>query len=320
MTGFLLRRLAFAVALVVVTSSLALVLTRLAPGDLTSDLGPGARPEEVRSLRSRFQLDRSVGAQWLHWAGRAVRLQLGDSHLYNQPVGGLIADAAANTALLGLAALVVAVVVGVLGGVAAGRPGSRVGGLVQTVSLVSVSVPPLVTSLALVMVAAATGWFPVGGMTSRAATQAWGPWLLDVGWHMCVPTVALALPIAALFERLQAQSLREVASHPYLTAAAARGVSPEAVLWRHAWPASLRPLCAAFGMMVGAVLSGSFVVEHVSAWPGLGRLMFEAIKARDIYLVAGCAAVGSAFLALGTLVGDLLLAYVDPRVSERRHA
>jgi len=92
------------------------------------------------------------------------------------------------------------------------------------------------------------------------------------------------------------------------------------LIWRHAWPVSLRPICAVLGVAIGTLLSGSFVVEYVTTWPGLGRLMYEALRARDIYLVAGCAAVGSAFLACGTLAGDLLLAVVDPRVREEMGA
>jgi peptide/nickel transport system permease protein len=90
MGGFLLRRVAFAVLLVAVASSSALVLTRLAPGDVTSDLGPGANPQEVSRIQSRFDLDRPIGQQWALWAGRALRLDLGDSYLYNQPVRGLV--------------------------------------------------------------------------------------------------------------------------------------------------------------------------------------------------------------------------------------
>ena len=81
-------------------------------------------------------------------------------------------------------------------------------------------------------------------------------------------------------------------------------------------PVSLRPICAVYGLVIGALLSGSFVVEYVTNWPGLGRLMYEALRAHDIYLVAGCAAMGAALLALGTLIGDLLLAAADPRARE----
>jgi peptide/nickel transport system permease protein len=318
MGRFLLRRLSFALLLVVAASSSALVLTRLAPGDVTTELGPGAKPDEVQRLRERLDLDRGIAGQWGLWAGRAVRLDFGESYLYNQPVRGLVGRAAVNTAILALSALVVATFCGIGLGVVTGWPGSgRWVEALRVLSLLSVSVPPLVTSLLLVLVAARTGWFPVGGMTSTsAATLSWGPWLADMSWHLVVPALALALPIAAMFERLQSQALGEVAAEPYLVAAAARGVSVDDVRWRHAWPASWRPLCGVFGVAVGSLLSGSFVVEHVTAWPGLGRLMYEALRARDIYLVAGCAASGAVFLALGSLIGDLMLASSDPRVTE----
>ena len=93
-------------------------------------------------------------------------------------------------------------------------------------------------------------------------------------------------------------------------------MSPRDLIVRHAWRVSLRPICAVYGLAIGALLSGSFVVEYVTAWPGLGRLMFEALRVRDIYLVAGCAAMGGLFLACGTLIGDLLLAAADPRARE----
>jgi peptide/nickel transport system permease protein len=189
--------------------------------------------------------------------------------------------------------------------------------LVRAFSVACLSLPPLVTSLLLVFIAARTGWFPLGNMTSPGlAETAWGPWLADVAAHLPLPVIALALPVAATFERLQSQALGETLHLPFVTAASARGVSRRSAVLHHAWPVSLRAICAIYGIVIGTVLSGSFVVEYVTAWPGLGRMMYEALRARDIYLVAGCAAMGASFLALGTLAGDLLLAAVDPRVRE----
>ena len=176
---------------------------------------------------------------------------------------------------------------------------------------------PLVTSLLLVFIAARTGWLPLGSMTSSGASaETWGAWIADVASHLPLPVLALALPLAATFERLQSQALGETLHLPFVLAASARGVSERAAILRHAWPASLRAICAVYGIVIGAVLSGSFVVEYVTAWPGLGRLMYDALKARDIYLVAGCAAMGASLLAAGTLIGDLMLAAADPRVRE----
>jgi peptide/nickel transport system permease protein len=187
--------------------------------------------------------------------------------------------------------------------------------VVRGLSLVFVSMPPLLTSILLVFIAARTGWLPPGGMSTAGVTApTWGAWLVDVAWHIPLPALALALPIGASFERLQSQSVAEAAGQPFILAAAGRGVGPRDLIRRHVWPVSLRPITAVYGIAIGTLLSGSFVVEYVTAWPGLGRLMYDALRARDIYLVAGCAAMGSAFLALGTLLGDLVHAVVDPRV------
>jgi peptide/nickel transport system permease protein len=318
MVPFLIRRAIFAIVLLVCTSSTALFLTRLAPGDVTSQLGPTASRDEIDSTRARFDLNRNPLAQWMLWSGRAVRLDFGDSFLYNQPVGPLVVRAAGNTAVLALVALAIASVAGIALGIVSGsRQGRSVAAAVGGVSLVGVSMPPLLTSLLLVFVAARTGWLPPGGMSSaNASDMGWAAWMLDVAWHLPLPALALAVPIAAMFERLQSQSMSEAVQQPFVVAAIARGVSTRDVILRHAWPVSLRPLCAVYGLVIGALLSGSFIVEYVTAWPGIGRLMYEALRARDIYLVAACAAMGAVFLAIGTLTGDLLLAASDPRVRE----
>jgi peptide/nickel transport system permease protein len=156
--------------------------------------------------------------------------------------------------------------------------------------------------------------------SSSALDPSWAGWIADVAWHVPLPALALALPIAAMFERLQGQSMSEAVRQPFLLAAIARGVPRGGLIWRHAWPVSIRPICAVYGLVIGALLSGSFIVEYVTAWPGIGRLMYEALRARDVYLVAACAAMGACFLGLGTLAGDLLLAAADPRIREGQDA
>jgi peptide/nickel transport system permease protein len=318
MGRFLLRRLLFALLLVLVVSSGAILLTRLAPGDLTAELALDASPEEIARIRARFGLDRGIVAHWMLWISRAVRFDFGDSFLFNRPVAALVARSAANTAALAVVALFVATAVGIpLGMLTGSRRDSIVTFVVRGLSLLCLSVPPLITSLVFVWMAARTGWLPVGGMSSVGASGlSWGPWLIDLAWHLPLPALALALPIAATLERLQAQSMGDTVRQPFVFAALARGLSHGQLVRRHAWPASLRPVCALYGLVIGATLSGSFAVEYVTSWPGLGRLMFDALRARDIYLVAGCAAAGALFLALGGLISDLLLAAADPRVRD----
>ncbi|HYJ93748.1 MAG TPA: ABC transporter permease [Vicinamibacterales bacterium] len=317
MARLLARRLLFAGVLIALTSSSALFLARLAPGDMTSQLGPFASPVDIENTRIRFNLDRSPVSQWGLWVSRAMRLDFGESFLYNRPVAPLVVRAAGNTALLGVVSLLLATLAGLSLGVFTGARSGTLPMLVRSVSLVCVSLPPLVTSLALVFLAARTGWLPAGGMVSSTASdQTWSVWMLDVLRHLPLPVLALALPMAATFERLQSQSMADAVHQPFVLAAIARGVPATRALLRHAWPSSLRPICGVYGLAIGALLSGSFIVEFVTAWPGLGRLTFEALRARDVYLVAACAASGAAFLALGTMTGDLLLAAADPRVRQ----
>lgn len=318
MLRYIGRRLAFAALLVVLVSSSALWLTRLAPGDLTTERSLTDTPEEIARMRARFGLDRSPAAQWATWLGHSVRFDFGESALYERPVADLIATGAANTAVLAFSSLLLATAVGVPLGIYTGvRTGASVA-IVRGLSLVFLSVPPLLTSLVFVWVAARTGWFPVGGMTSAAAGDAgWLAVLVDVARHLPLPAVALALPMAATLERLQSQAISEAVHEPFLLAARARGLSQRRLVVGHAWRASLGPVCAFYGMAVGVLLSGSFVVEYITAWPGLGRLTYEALRARDIYLVTGCAAAGAVFLAAGNVMSDVLLALIDPRVRER---
>jgi len=315
MGRYLLRRLGFALLLVLVASSASLLLTRLAPGDITSAEAL-ADPVARARLRAELGLDRPIGEQYLSWLSGAVRLDFGRSLLYSRPVSSLVGERALNTAVLAVVALVVATAVGLPFGVYSGSRSRGLGrSLVRGISVVALSVPPLIGSLALVFLAARTGWLPVGGMTSAAGIdQTWLQWLADLARHVPIPALALALPLAATLERLQSQAIEKATREPFVAASRARGLGHAQAILRHAWPVSLRSVLGLYGVMIGSLFSGSFVVEVVTSWPGLGRLMYDALKARDLYLVAGCAASGAFFLAAGTWIADALLAIADPRV------
>jgi peptide/nickel transport system permease protein len=304
MFSYVARRLAFAVALVWGVSSAALILTRLAPGDFaTGSIGIGGSRQQIADARARYGLDRPILDQYGRWLAGALRLDFGRSLAYDRPVSDLLPERARNTALLALAALTAATLIGLPLGVFTGtRAGGLVPAAIRAVSVLLLSTPPLVTSLFFVFVAARTGWLPIGG--------------LGTGSHLVIPAAALALPIAAMFERVQSQAMREVMSERYIVAAVARGVPRARLLWRDGLKAALRPAASVYGLVAASLLSGSFAVEMVTSWPGLGRLMLDALRARDVFLVAGCAATGAVFLACGTLLSDVALAVVDPRVRD----
>lgn len=308
---FVLGRTVSAACLVLIVSSSALVLARLAPGDSALDTDPAV----IAEARARNHLDRPFLEQYARWLRRSAAFDLGESSRFRRPVADLLRDRAGNTALLGLSALVVAGALGIPLGVLTGsRRGGFLAPLVRAVSIVLLSVPPLVTSLALLLLAARTGWFPSGGLAQPPAGAGEIESVMVTARYLVLPSLALGLPIAALLERLQSQAIADALAEPCILAAIARGIPRRQVIWRHGWRLSLKPVLAIAGILIGSVLSGSFAVEIVMSWPGLGDLMWEAVKSRDVYLIAGCAATGAIFLAAGILASDLALAAIDPRL------
>ncbi|MGH9148356.1 MAG: ABC transporter permease [Vicinamibacterales bacterium] len=334
---YLLRRTALALLFVLLVASLALVIVRLAPGDYAADLfGVGADPALVAATRATYGLDRPILEQYAGWLGHAARFDFGTSLLYRRPVADLVVQRAANTAILAITALAIATLAGLPLGVLAGSRRGTGPTVVRGASIFFLSVPPMLLSLLLVFIAARTGWLPVGGMTSSAIdsgfgigdsglgirglgfeVRAWVAWARDVAWHLPVPALALALPVGAMLERLLAQSMAETIRAPFIVAAESRGLSRARLVWRHAFRIALQPVIAIYGLIVGTLLSGSFMVEIITAWPGLGRLTYDALRGRDVYLVAGCAAAGAVFLAIGSVMSDVAQAAIDPRVRER---
>jgi peptide/nickel transport system permease protein len=311
LTRYLARRLAFAVVLVVAVSSGSFLLARVAPGDF---FDPRMNQDLLQRQRARFGLDKPLGVHYRDWLLAAARLDFGDSMLYDRPVRGLVVERAQNTAILAVASLALATLIGLpLGVVAGSRRGGALPAAIRAASLLLLSMPPLLTSLLLLFIAARTGWFPIAGMQS--ATTPGGGAFLDLLHHLVVPALALALPLAATLERLQAQAMSETVAQPFVLATLARGVPRRRVIWRDALRAALGPVAGVYGLIAGTALSGSFAVEVMTAWPGLGSLMLSALRARDIYLVAGCAIAGSVFLAIGTMASDAALALVDPRAT-----
>ena len=310
--SFLFRRLVRALLLTLFVSSAALTLVHLAPGDAFSDFS--IDPEVAAAERARYGLDRPFLQQYFSWLGRAMTLDLGESTRFRRPVSTLLAERLPQTLLLGVTALLLVIALGVPLGVAGGaRPERWWARVTRGASMLLVSIPPLVMSLVLLLLAARTGWFPAGGLSVDADAPLVER-LFATARSLVLPALALALPIAASVERLQAAAVHDALRQPCIRAALARGVSGTRAVWNHAFRLSLTPVLAIFGIIVGTVLSGSLVVEVVMQWPGIGDLMYQALRSRDLHLAGGCAATASVFLAVGVLLSDIGLALVDPRV------
>ena len=300
---FIVRRVFAAAALIFVVSSAALVLADMAPGDFAS-AAIGGDPAVVKAERERLHLDRPVVERYRGWLTRSLTLDFGDSFQYRRPVTGLVRERAFNTAVLAITALAIATLVGIPAGVLAASGEGALARTLRSFSLLLLAMPPLISAFLLVTIAARTGWFPVAGMGGIR--------------HLIVPAFSLALPLAAVLERLQEDAMHDALRSTHVTAAAARGIPRRRVIWQHAWRVSLGPVLGVYGAVIGALFSGSFVVEVIASWPGLASLMLDALMTRDAPLVAGCAAAGAAFLAAGVLIADIAHAALDPRVVEHR--
>jgi peptide/nickel transport system permease protein len=289
-----------ALVLVVVVSTSAYVIARLAPGDeTTADFVAGVDAETIAIKRARLGLDDPLPVQVGRWFAGLVRLDLGQSSYFQRPVSALVYERGVNTAQLAATALLLATLIGVPLGVFTGAyPGHPLSRVVVPLSLALVACPPLVAALGLMLFAVSTG----------ALSIAPGAVVL--------PSIALGLPVAAILERLQSQATTDAMLAPDLVAAAARGIPPSRLVWRHAARQSLRPVLGVYGIVVGSLFSGSLAVELVTSWPGLGRLLYDAVLASDVTLVAGCAVAGAVCLAVGNLLTDVLRVVVDPRAAE----
>lgn len=304
MTGrfaaFLLRRAAMALAFVLVVSSAAFVIARLAPGDeTTGDFVAGVDPAVIAERRARLGLDDPLPVQVGRWFAGLARLDLGESASFGRPVLALVSERGLNTARLAAAALLLATALGIPLGILTGAyPRRLTCRLIVPLSLALVALPPLVAALGLLLLAASTG-------------------LLSIApGALALPALALGLPVAAVLERIQSQATAEALAAPDLAAAAARGIPPSRLVWRHAARQALRPVLGVYGIVIGSLFSGSLAVELVTSWPGLGRLLYDAVRTSDVALVAGCVAAGAVCLAAGTLAADILRAVVDPRAVE----
>jgi ABC-type dipeptide/oligopeptide/nickel transport system permease component len=323
MIAFAARRVALLAVTAWLVASAVFVLGQLARGDyLTQTLGFTASADTVARARASQGLDRPVWTRYAEWLSRLSRLDLGTSLRYQQPVAPLVAARGANTLLLGLTAFVIAALLGAAAGMVTGsRPGSAAATVSRLVSTLCLSCPPLLASLLLVWAAAATGLAPVSGIESVERATGWLARSVDVIRHLPVPALALALPFAAVIERITAQAVAQALGEPCIQAARARGVPEHQVRRRHALRLGAAPILAVGGTLAGTILSGSFAVELVTSWPGLGRLTYDALLARDADLAAACAIAAAALLGVAVVLSDVVLAAVDPRVrAERGHA
>jgi ABC-type dipeptide/oligopeptide/nickel transport system permease component len=303
MLRYLVRRLLLTIPVLLGVATLVFALIHLVPGDpAQAMLGEGAAPEELVKLRHSLGLDQPLLVQYRSFLTGVARGDLGTSFRYNTPVTTEIREKLPNTATLAVSAMVLAILFAIpLGILAAVFRGTVVDYSAMTMALAGISMPNFwLGPLLAILFAVRLGWLPVSGTGSI--------------WHLVLPAVTLGAALSAILARMTRASLLEELRELYVLAARARGFSASRAILRHAFRNSLIPIVTIIGLQFGAVLTGTIITETIFAWPGLGRLLIQAINLRDYPLVQGCILFISVTYVAMNLLTDLAYGFLDPRI------
>ena len=318
MLSFIIKRLLHLIPILLGVSLLTFLLMSITPGDYYTQLSqnPQVSPDTLARLRAERHLDKPWYVQYAYWLKNALKGDLGYSVAYKVPATELIVGRLWNTFVLSLGATVLAWGVAVpLGIWAAVKKDSWVDRFCSMIAFVGLSVPDVLLALLALMLAAATGWFPVGGAQS-SLYDLMTPWeqVMDRLHHLILPTVVLAAGELAGIMRQMRSNMLEMLRAEFVTTARAKGMAEGWVIYKHVLRNAINPLLTIFGYSLAGLLSGAFIVENIMAWPGLGRLTMEALFAKDYPLVVASVVMAAGLLVAGNFIADLMLAWSDPRI------
>jgi peptide/nickel transport system permease protein len=318
----LTRRLLIGLLTLALVSFVVYGLIRAMPGDPISREGEGGAAlaitaEDILRMRREFGLDRHWTLAYLEWAGKVLRADLGSSLVYHRPVAGVIAGYIGPTLLLSGVSLLLAYLISIPLGLYAARRSGKLDERALSAGLYALySFPSYVLAIFLMLtLSVKLGLFPISGMRGAGhdSLSVTGK-LLDVAHHMALPVACYTLGTLAYLTRFIRANVLEVYRQDFIRTARAKGLGEGAVLWRHAFRNALMPLVTLIGLSFPALLGGSVIIERIFAWPGMGRLFFEAIGGRDYPLIMGLTLLFSVLILAGNLLADVLYALVDPRV------
>ena len=317
---YVFKRLLQALLTLFLASMLCFAIIELAPGNYLDTLSqnPKISPETLKQLEQQFGLDQPAIVQYGRWLQQIVtRGNFGTSFVYQRSVASLLWERVPATLLMAIASMIVTWAIAIpLGIVAAVNQNKTVDRILQVVSYTGQGFPSFITALLLLFFAQNTSpLFPVGGMTSiDHADLSWWGQILDYGWHLILPTVALSITSFAGLQRLMRGQLLDVLRQDYIRTARAKGLPDNRVIYVHALRNAINPLVTLLGFEFASLLSGAFIAEFFFNWPGLGKLTLEAVTNQDLYLVMASLMMGAAMLIVGNLLADLLLKAIDPRI------
>jgi len=311
MLTYIARRLLATVPVMGMVAAIVFAILRLTPGDPAAIIaGDAATPGQLEEIRGHMGLDKPIYVQFFLWVGQLLRGDLGVSLISGVPVVGMIGDRIGPSLALGISTITFTVIIAIpLGVIAAWQRGTLLDRAVMAFSVLGFSVPVFVTGYLLIFfLSIGLGWFPVQGYKPLAA----GFW--PFYQRLILPTLALSTIYVALIARITRTSILDVMDEDYIRTARAKGVKESAVLMRHALRNAAVPIATIIGIGLAMLISGVVVTESVFNLPGLGRLVVEAVLARDYPVIQGLILFFSFIYILINLVVDVLYTVFDPRI------
>ncbi|WKA58038.1 ABC transporter permease [Planococcus shenhongbingii] len=310
MVALIIRRALQLVFLLLGISFLVFSSMYIAPGDPASIIGgPTATAEDIAAIESNLGLDRPFLVQYANYLANAVQGDFGYSYQTAQPVADAIAVRFPNTLKLAIASMIVAVIIGIITGlISALKQNSLLDVSATTFALAGISIPNFWLGALLILVFSVNlQWLPVGGMSNPFYT-------LDGIKELILPAITLGTGSAAMIARMTRSSMLEVIRADYVRTARAKGVKERDVIWIHTLKNAMIPIITVIGLNFGFLLGGTIITEKVFAINGVGRLMIDAIAARDFPMVQGSVLLVATLFVLVNLIVDIIYTYIDPRI------
>lgn len=315
---YIIKRLLQAIPLLFIVSVMSFFIIRLSPVDPLAELriNPSISQETLKAEEQRLGLDKPLPVQYILWLKSFLRGDLGVS-VTGEKVSTKLMERIPNTLLLTTVVILLTWMGGIPVGIYAAlhwkQPIDR---LLTVLTSIGMAIPSFFFALLLLIFAVKTGWFPTGGLTgyNYSTLTPWGKFL-DIAHHLVLPVIVLFTVSLSGLQRQMRGNLLDVLGADYIKFARAKGLSENKVIYKHALRNAINPMVTLLGFEFAALLSGAALTEYVFQYPGLGRLILEAVMKSDINLVMASLMMGTIMLVLGNLIADILLKLVDPRVS-----
>lgn len=317
MIKYILKRILHLIPVIFIISICIFGIVKLTPGNpIGSNLDPRATAEEKAAERARLGYDKPIHIQYIEWMKRSIRGDFGESYLYKRPVNKVISEVIWNSFILNVVVFILAFLISIpIGIISAVKQYSKTDSFWTLFSLFGISMPSFFFGLLLIFgFSVKLKWFPINGMINPGSTTTGFVRVLEVGHHMVLPAIVLTISSLASLVRYTRNGMLDVLNQDYIRTARSKGLSEKVVIYKHAFRNALIPLVTLLGFQIPGLFSGAVILESIFVWPGIGRVMVDAINQRDYNLMLALMMFFSILTLLGNLLADIGYALVDPRV------